>query len=152
MRRRLRPKRDGDDAAVEREPDFSGAEVALGAYENHGRAAGSVDFGEIDARHRHVAVADIFPHVGEHSDKVAEAGHGVNLREGGLERLLHGGDGYLFKSLHLDFLAFAAFAQHGDDTVDPDFGELFDEPFHAVHVLGRSHGSHDFLLPGEVRG
>ena len=73
--------------------------------------------------------------------------HRLYCREGGLEALLHGGNGYFFKPLGFQLLAFRPPAVQGHKCVEARFREFFHKPFHSVEVLCRRHCHCDFTTP-----
>ncbi len=143
---------DGAESGLECQSDFVGGEVALGADEDEGVASGLAGGREVDARDCGVAVGNDALRVGHHFDDFSEGGHGHDGGEGGFERLFHCCNGNFFESLGLDFAAFAAVTEEGDDGVDSDFSHFFDEPFHAVDVFGGGYGYCESVAPREWHG
>lgn len=86
------------------------------------------------------AVADQLQTLAVGQDEIFHRHRLSNQRKPGLERLLHGGQGYLAGPFGLEDLSLAPFTDYRNYLVHTEFHSLFDEPLETVVVLRGTDG------------
>ena len=140
-------ERHGHHSVTEQHLHLGGREIPLRADEYHRVALRLVATGQITALDRIVAISHIALCPGHYAYSLTQRCERIYDGEPRLQRLFHGRYGNLLKTLRFQFATFATVTQYRHDAVDTDLGHLLDQPLHAVHVFGRSHGHRQLLTP-----